>query len=161
MGYTILIIVKLADSIEAEEGNTRSFSTIDQVTGAIYGEKFQIFTKTLNFIFNMAFLNVTMLSFARFLNTKFALDFSQLNIDPIILYKISILLVVVTIVVIILEPEKLKYIAIFSSSILLLGVVLMWILNLLKIAENSEPYKFELFNVYGLANLVGGHMYSI
>lgn len=161
MGYSIFIIVRLADNIESEKGSTKKIQTIDQVVGAVYGETLQTFTKVLNFFFNMAFINVNMISLVRFLNTKFQLYAHQGSIDPIILYKISVLLIVVTIVVCILEPEKLKYIAIFSSSVLLIGITLMWILNLLKIGENEQSFEFGLFNVYGLANLVGSLMYSV
>lgn len=64
IGYSMFLIVRIADDIESKEDNIENF---DKITKKIFGKIMKIFTKFCCFMFNYCCLVVNMINFGKFL----------------------------------------------------------------------------------------------
>ena len=64
IGYSMFLIVRIADDLEKKEENIENF---DKITKKIFGRIMKIFTKFCCFMFNYCCLVVNMINFGKFL----------------------------------------------------------------------------------------------
>lgn len=64
IGYSMYLIVKVADDLESKKENIENF---DKITKKVFGTTFRLFTKFCCFMFNYCCLVVNMINFGKFL----------------------------------------------------------------------------------------------
>lgn len=156
--YTMKLLTDIAKDMEAKDRNL-SINTYDQMVGKVLGPYAQIFTKIACFEFNHAVIIINTINLSKFVMHSFTpLDGSPgLNLDT---YKFIIIGLLLASLVIVIEPEKLKFTSYVSTIILVGGIIIMWVLNTKVWMTRPQP-DFALVDFHHFAAVVGNQLYAI
>lgn len=156
--YTMKLLTDIAKDMEEKDSNL-SIDTYDQMIGRVLGSFAQVFTKIACFEFNHAVMIINTINFSKFVMQNFSsLDRSsgaELNT-----FKFIIICLLIALLIIIIEPEKLKFTSYISSIVLVGGIIILWVLNTEVWLSRPQP-SFALFDFHNFTSLVGNELYAI
>ena len=156
--YTMRLLTNIAKDMEEKDSNL-SINTYDQMVGKVLGCFAQVFTKIACFEFNHAVIIINAINLSKFaMQNVSSLDGSSgAGLDT---FKFITICLLVTLLVIIIEPEKLKFTSYISSIVLVGGIIILWVLNTEVWLSRPQP-NFALVDFHNFASVVGNELYAI
>ena len=154
--YTMRLLTNVAKDMESKDPKLK-IETYGQMVERVLGPKTKIFTLIACFEFNHAILIINTTNFAKFVMNQFQ---PEQGTGDISMYKLVIIGILVVSLLLVIEPEKLKFTSYVSAVALIGGTIIMWAMNLGIWAKRPQP-EYDLANFKYFSNYVGNQLYAI
>lgn len=163
VGYAMYILCELINVIEKSNYNLGIENMEEVAFYAFQHRKIQnmlyLICKLFNFFLNYVVVLVNGINFSKFLTSNFGVLFTNDLFRDLSLYKLCFIIITVVLIVLILEPERMKWL----SYLGFFGLVIttLYIFSIYLDSGFPNAHNVTAFNMKGFATLVGSQLYSL
>ena len=158
--YSVNCVLSLANSIETERGDSFKFETMDQLIVLVLGSPARLVTKAFTFGLNQAAIIINVINLSKFIHDRINRIYASSAFTSLIFIKLIVILLFLALVGVIVEPERLKYPAYISASLVLFSLFCMWTANLSDFIASDMAPNIHLADFSGTSGLLGSLLYS-
>lgn len=163
VAYAMYILCQLINEIEKTNYNLGIENMEEIVFYCFQNSKVQntLYTlcKTFTFFLNYAIILVNGINFSKFLTNKIGVLFDSDTFRDLTFYKLCFILINIILIILILEPEKMKWLSYLGFFGLIISTIYIFVIYLDSGFPNSDYV--TAINFKGFATLVGSQLYSI